>query len=132
MDKELRVLPGTGHCWENSFQHDRALVKILFKSMTCLNERVEMCYSCNDQWAHDGTGRDTRGMQELLDVMHKQTQSSELLSKRKLRHSVHHFFLYAEMEVAEALRFQVPTVLERVGLFSGSYQSRVSTKSSVI
>lgn len=41
------------------------------------------------------------------------------------------FFLYAEMEVAEVLHFQVPTVLEKVGLFSGSYQSRVSMRSSV-
>lgn len=72
-------------------------------------------------------------MQELLDMMHKQTQGSEIRSKRKLRYSVHHFFffLYAEMEVAEVLHFQVPTVLEKVGLFSGSYQSRVSMRSSV-
>lgn len=93
MDKEFRVLPSNGNCQENSCQHDRAVVKILFKSMMCLNERVEMCYSRNDQYsqAHEGTRRDTRGLQELLDMMHKQTQSSEILSKRKLRYSVHHF-----------------------------------------
>lgn len=31
IDKEFRVLPSNGgHCWENSFQHDRAVVKTLF------------------------------------------------------------------------------------------------------
>lgn len=31
IDKEFRVLPSNGNCWEGSFQHDRAVVKILFK-----------------------------------------------------------------------------------------------------
>lgn len=48
MGKECRVLPSNAHCWENSFQHDRAVVKILFKSMMFLGERVETCYLCND------------------------------------------------------------------------------------
>lgn len=30
IDKEFRVLPSNGHRWENSFQHDRAVVKTLF------------------------------------------------------------------------------------------------------
>lgn len=35
IDKEFRVLPlplpfSNEHCWKNSFQHDRAVVKILF------------------------------------------------------------------------------------------------------
>lgn len=94
-DKEFRVLPRVTHCWWNSLQHDRAVVKILFKSVVCPNDHVGMCSSCNNQYsrAHDGTGRDTRGTQELLDAMHKQNQSSEILSKRKIKYSMHQSFV---------------------------------------
>lgn len=64
-----------------------------------------MCYSCNDHfsWAHNGTVRDTRGVQELLDGMYKQTQNSEMPSELTPRYSVCHFLLCAKMAVAEVL-----------------------------
>lgn len=95
-----------------------------YLSLWCVPMTMWECAPRATTDTHGHTGRDTRGMQELLDVMHKQIQSSEILSKREIKYSVHHFLLYAEMEVAEALYFQVPTVLGKLGFFNGSYQIR--------
>lgn len=64
IDKELRVLPSNGHCWENSFQCGSAVVRILFKSVLCLNDWWEIRSSHNNQYTLtlDGTGKYTRGM----------------------------------------------------------------------
>lgn len=77
MDKEFQVLPSNGLCWGNSLHCDRAVGKILFKSMMCLNKCEEMCYLCNDQYsrARDGTGRDTRSMQELYAQTHPELRN---------------------------------------------------------